>query len=90
MYCFNVDVFVFGKKLLRAYVFCLYYMPNWNKVLLTYLLILLSESVLGKVWKIPKWYPEAANQRRITMQWRKPNGESPNNDGQSTIEKTVD
>ena len=50
LYCFNVDVFVgffcvfflcfyiFGKKLLRAYVFCLYYMPNWNKVLLTYLL----------------------------------------------------
>jgi hypothetical protein len=37
LYCFNVDVFVFGKKLLRAYVFCLYYMPNWNKVLLTYL-----------------------------------------------------
>ena len=34
LYCFNVDVFVFGKKLLRAYVFCLYYMPNWNKVLL--------------------------------------------------------
>ena len=32
LYCFNVDVFVFGKKLLRAYVFCLYYMPNWNKV----------------------------------------------------------
>ena len=25
---------VFGKKLLTAYVFCLYYMPNWNKVLL--------------------------------------------------------
>jgi hypothetical protein len=38
LYCFNVDVFVFGKKLLRAYVFCLYYMPNRNKVLLTYLL----------------------------------------------------
>ena len=41
LYCFNVDVFVlvffiFGNKLLRAYVFCLYYMPNWNKVLLTY------------------------------------------------------
>jgi len=42
LYCFNVDVFVwvfflFGKKLSRAYVFdCLYYMPNWNKVLLTY------------------------------------------------------
>jgi hypothetical protein len=38
LYCFIVVVFVFGKKLLRAYVFCLYYMPNWNKVLLTYLL----------------------------------------------------
>ena len=39
LYCFNVDAcvfFIFGKKLWRAYVFCLYYMPNWNKVLLTY------------------------------------------------------
>ena len=30
-------IYIFGKKLSRAYVFCLYYMPNWNKVLLTYL-----------------------------------------------------
>ena len=57
LYCFNVDVFVgffcvfflcfyiFGKKLLRAYVFCLYYMPNWNKVLLTYFN---SENILWK------------------------------------------
>ena len=38
LYCFNVDVFVFGKKLLRAYVFCLYYMPNWIKFYLLNLL----------------------------------------------------
>jgi hypothetical protein len=64
LYCFNVDVFVcffvfvfiFGEKLLRAYVFCLYYMPNWNKVLLTYLQItktqvlsLEAENVFGRL-----------------------------------------
>ena len=52
LYCFNVDVFVFGKKLLRAYVFCLYYMPNWNKVLLTYLLAakVAAEPSCVQVW----------------------------------------
>ena len=44
LYCFNVDVFVcffvFKYSVKSSNVFCLYYMPNWNNVLLTYLDVL--------------------------------------------------
>jgi hypothetical protein len=40
LYCFNVDVFVFFLYSVKSLCFCLYYMPNWNKVFFTYLNIL--------------------------------------------------
>ena len=43
MFTFSVNilnfVFIFGKKLLRAYVVLFYYVPNQNKVFLSYLIL---------------------------------------------------
>ena len=36
LYIFN---YIFGKKLLRAYVVLFYYVPNQNKVFLSYLML---------------------------------------------------
>ena len=51
LYCFNVDVFVFflySVKSSRELMFLIvYYMPNWNKVLLTYLL-----TYLLNIWTV--------------------------------------
>jgi hypothetical protein len=69
LYCFNVDVFVFffifGKKLSRTYVFdCLYYMRNWNKILLTYFV---CEEIARE---IDNYVPFSNSNRGATQTWR--------------------
>ena len=44
LYIFN---YIFGKKLLRAYFVLFYYVPNQNKVFLSYF-ILYSDEILGR------------------------------------------